>query len=253
MLQTRQSHAKSANPEFVHAARGKTEDNVKWLDKNLPDVKDWTPLVLLGGNLTASFRLRVAQSVARHDLTPSHWSHVLILGRTSIKTSTPCYEISLEPSGGFGFPPKTNAVQSGRLSQYKDPAEYPNIAVAMLPVSFKEVKKRIEEFQRQRGIFDAVELTVAWLAHVWGLGGGRVPFYDEQGMPSAAFVETVLAAAGFEITPGLESRGSCPEAIWQALRWWHQYYETDDTQPEALQGAPKGAYCVDHELPVKEA
>lgn len=249
MLQTRQSHAKSANPNFVSASLKKGEDNLDWLERHLPDNDDWTPMVLVGGKGTTAFRLRSAQSVARHDLTPSHWSHVMFLGRTSIRTTTPTLEIALDPDGGFGFPPESNAVQKGKLKQYRDPAEYPNIAVAALPVSFKEVKRGIESFQRQRGVFDAVELTVGWLAYTWGLGGGRVPFYDELGMPCAAFVETVLAAAGFEITPGLESRGSCPEAIWQALRWWHNYYQDDDTGAESLQGAPRGAFSVTHELP----
>src|SRR5689334_11539156 len=45
------------------------------------------------------------------------------------------------------------------------------------------------------------------------------------GLPSAAFVETVFARSGFELTPGLSSASSCPEAIWQSAKWWTNYYE----------------------------
>jgi len=42
------------------------------------------------------------------------------------------------------------------------------------------------------------------------------------GMPSAAMLETAYATNGFDLTPGLESRSSCPEAIWQSASWWHE-------------------------------
>jgi hypothetical protein len=32
--------------------------------------------------------------------------------------------------------------------------------------------------------------------------------------------------AGFELTPGLSSASSCPEAIWQSAKWWTYYYES---------------------------
>jgi hypothetical protein len=50
----------------------------------------------------------------------------------------------------------------------------------------------------------------------------------------------VLGAAGFDLTPGLESRASCPEAIWQAAKWWHKYYEDQKRAPLS------GAYCCGH-------
>ena len=31
-------------------------------------------------------------------------------------------------------------------------------------------------------------------------------------------------SSSFDLTPGLESRSSCPEAIWQAATWWHGFY-----------------------------
>lgn len=44
------------------------------------------------------------------------------------------------------------------------------------------------------------------------------------GTPSAAFIEALASACGYDLTPGLESRASCPEAIWQAARWWHEFH-----------------------------
>jgi hypothetical protein len=35
----------------------------------------------------------------------------------------------------------------------------------------------------------------------------------------------VYGIAGVELTPGLSSASSCPEAIWAAAKWWHQFYE----------------------------
>lgn len=86
-----------------------------------------------------------------------------------------------------------------------------------------------------------MELTV-WLAYVWGAGRAANPLLDSQGIPSAAMVELVLGGAGYDLTPGLESRASCPEAIWQAARWWHSYYE------DVAKGAHVGAWHVAHRL-----
>jgi hypothetical protein len=73
---------------------------------------------------------------------------------------------------------------------------------------------------------DAIELIVSWLSFVWGVGKTGNPLLEGIGMPSAAMIETVINAAGFELTPGLASSSSCPEAIWQSAKWWHNYYET---------------------------
>jgi hypothetical protein len=50
-------------------------------------------------------------------------------------------------------------------------------------------------------------------------------------------------SSSFDLTPGLESRSSCPEAIWQAATWWHGFY------PRTADGkAIKGAYSAAHDL-----
>ena len=55
-------------------------------------------------------------------------------------------------------------------------------------------------------------------------------------------VETVVGAAGYDLTPGLESGASCPEAIWQAARWWHQYYSEQQSDPIG------GSWTAEHRI-----
>ena len=74
------SPATSRNSEVQEIEKAEGETNMAWLGRVLTgQVKprdDDSVLVLLGGNDPLSFRLRVAQSHVRHDLSPSAWSHV---------------------------------------------------------------------------------------------------------------------------------------------------------------------------------
>lgn len=227
MISILSSQAKSPSEEFKPVSREKGEDNLGWLGRNLP-VGDVTHLVMLGGKSQMAFRLRLAQAHLRHDLVPSYWSHVLLLRPAKNIASSAVVEVSLEPEKGFGFPAPFNAVQKGKLAAYRDPARYPNIAVLGVPIAQSEVIKALDRFQKQRAVLDAVDLVVRWLAYAWGVARSSNPLMDGLGIPSAAMLETVFGAAGFDLTPGLESRSSCPEAIWQAAKWWHEYYERDN-------------------------
>jgi hypothetical protein len=91
-------------------------------------------------------------------------------------------------------------------------------------------------------VLDGVDLTLRWLAYVWGVARSGNPLLDGMGIPSAAMLEVVIGAAGFDLTPGLESRSSCPEAIWQAAKWWHEYYVDQKRSPIT------GAYFIGHKL-----
>jgi hypothetical protein len=53
--------------------------------------------------------------------------------------------------------------------------------------------------------------------------------------------------AGIELTPGLSSSASCPEAIWQAAKYWHNFYkEAAQTAHDdnAAQQVPEGKYTI---------
>ena len=242
MINIISSNATSPSSALSEVPRKDGEDNLQWVMRNLPSEAEQTNLVMVGGKDPVSFQLRVAQSHIRHDLVPSYWSHVMMLGKPSKNPgSTTVYEISLEP-GEFGFPPPENGAQKGKLNQYRDPKMYPNITILAAPVPLKEVMEALDRFKMQRAVLDAVDLIIRWLSYVWGVSRSANPLLEGQGIPSAAMLEIVFGAAGYDLTPGLESRSSCPEAIWQAAKWWHEYYKEQNRLPLT------GAYYVGHKL-----
>ncbi len=244
MISILRSNATHPNTLFKEDARPKSEDNLKWLSRHVLESEEISQIVLIGGADIASFRLRVAQSHLRHDMHPSHWSHALLLGPIAqplAKTSV--FEISLQPPGGFGFPPPLNGVQQSRIDQYRSARAYPNIALLRVAAPQAQVAEALNRFRQQRPVLDALELMLRWLAYVWGVApGGANPLYDGLGIPSAAMLEIVFGAVGIDLTPGLESRASCPEAIWQAAKWWYEFYEQEQNKSLV------GAYYVGHEL-----
>jgi hypothetical protein len=243
MINILSSNAHAASRAFNEAQRKASETNIQWLERNMPSGDNQSILVMVGGRTQTSFRLRIAQSHVRHDLLPSYWSHVVLLGKPAKNLgSTKVYEISLEPPQGFGNPTPNNGVQEGRLARYEDASEYPNVAVIAVPVTLKEILSALERFKMQRAILDAVDLMVRWLAFAWGVSRSGNPLLDGAGVPSAAMLEIAIGAAGFDLTPGLESRSSCPEAIWQAAKWWHEYYEGQNKQ------GLSGSYFTPHKL-----
>lgn len=247
MISIISSDAEAPSQSFNEVPREPGEDNLQWLGRNMPD-GDHAVCVMVGGTDPVSFRLRTAQAHARHDLMPSHWSHVMLLDKAARSVgSTVVHEISLDPPRGFGFPPPTNGVQEGRLNAYGDPEEFPNIALLDIPVGREEVMGSLSRFQKQRAVLDPVGLIVQWLAYLWGVSNSPNPLLQRLGIPSAAMLEVVIGAAGYDITPGLESRSSCPEAIWQAAKWWHDYYG------EQNRTALAGAYHVGQRLEGREA
>jgi len=226
MIGILRSTAIHPNEVFQEQVRSRGENNLMWLRRYLqqPD-EERSYIVLVGANNPTAFRLRVAQSHMRHDMLPSHWSHAMLLGALAIDDlgTTPVYEISLEPPHGFGFPPPTNGVQQGELRQYRNPRQYPNIAVLGIAAAPEQVRAALQRFQEQRPVLDALELMLRWLAYVWGAARAGNPLHDGQGVLSAVMLEMVFGAVGFDLTPGLESRASCPEVIWQTAKWWHEY------------------------------
>lgn len=245
MLNIMSSKTLAPSGSFEEVRREGRETNLDWLARNIgTDEEAAVRLLLVGGRDLSSFRLRVAQSHLRHDMTPSHWSHVALLGaRDSDIGATRLREISLDPPAGFGEPAPANHLQEAKLSRYRDRRRYPNLAVLRVPVGRETIERAITRYQGQRAVLDGGELVVLWLAYVWGAGRANNPLLDGYGIPSAAMVEVVMATAGYDLTPGLESRASCPEAIWQSAKWWHEYY--DDQQRDPL----SGAWVRDHELP----
>lgn len=266
MYAIRGSTATEQGDEFVE--RPRTGTNLEWLDGCLADLPsapdDRTLVLLLGGRSPYDFRLRVAQSHLRDDMSPSHWSHAALVEDVAdpIGGSTLC-EVSLEPRYGFGMPAATNAVQRNTLDWYDDPAVVPNIALLSIPVSPARWKEQtdtsnqvaqtslLEQLTRQRVIVDLPGLVLPWLGYVWGVGAAGNPVLDGIGVPSAVMIEALVTAAGYDLSPGLDSQAATPEAFWQTACWWHRYFQLQDREPI------RGFYCVgdrlDHAPPRQQA
>jgi hypothetical protein len=253
------SEAAEGNPHFVERVRLPDENNEAWLrrivkERKLGAGRKTSLLLLLGGTDPLSFRLRVAQSHVRNDLTPSAWSHAALADEIQEPLgSTRIFQVSLAPRTGFsrhGFAPHDNGVQEAQLSDYVDPFWFPNLAVISIPVALDRItggragqrNSTLDQVRKGRNTLDLPQMILRWLAYAWGVGVPGSPLAEGMGIPSAAMLEAAFAAADFDLTPGLESRSSCPEAIWQAARWWHEYYE------RTSRGRIAGAYTATHDL-----
>lgn len=246
------STAAKPNPALIELVREAREDNFAWIRRAVQKslggkVKGQSLLVLVGGDDPLSFRLRIAQSHVRHDLSPSAWSHVLFVeALAELLGDSHTVEISLMPHdgfGSFGYPAPTNGIQSGRLDAYQSGTLFPNIALLAVAVSPTSIKASLDQLKFQRSILDCPQLILKWLSYCWGVGVPASPLAEGYGIPSSAVLEAAFAVNNFDLTPGLESRSSCPEAIWQAANWWQEYYKKR-REGESI----RGAYSAKHEL-----
>lgn len=236
MLNILRSNAPATNPDFTEQPRTAGESNVAWLARVDPK---GVRIILLGGRDHTAFRLRVAQAHARHDMTPSHWSHCALVADGGFETAT---HVAVDPRGGLVNLIADNGVEEVRMRSFEDPIAFPNIAVLNVGDAKPEaVSEALARFRLQRSSTDCIELALAWLGFICGVGRSPNPLLDGLGIPSAVMVETIMAASGVELTPGLPNRSSCPEGIWQAARWWHAFHIQAKRG-----GALKGAWTVEH-------
>jgi hypothetical protein len=218
------------NEAFTESPREPSEDNIAWLARQLQSLDPRPCVLLVGGIDQVSFRLRVAQSRLRQDLTPSAFSHAAFMLRTHSELArSTLHEISLTPPQGFGFPTPKNGLTQGTLEQYRNAQAFPNIALVCLTApegigSNAELEDRLEQavarFPLTRAHVDCVALIVDWLAYVWGVGTTTNPLLEGKGIPSAVCAELIGEGAGSPLTSNVANRSSSPEAIWQSARWW---------------------------------
>jgi len=143
--------------------------------------------------------------------------------------------------------PRLNGIQDCNLTDYDDPQKFPNIALIQFTEAFEKILKFADLLRLQRSsVVDLVALLVKWLGYVWGVGKSENPLQNGDGLPSAVFAETVYGICGIELTPGLESTGACPESIWQAAKWWRNYYEqsSEIVTSQAQPIVPKGSFIL---------
>ena len=214
MLSMRASTATAPNRGVVEQKPKRGETNAAWLARAGIE----QGVVLLGGATVADVRVRFAQSLVRHDLTPSSWSSAGLLLGDRLLT------VPLGSVDDVSSVPAANAIRTLPLSAVDDPERYPNLAlIAFAAPGGDALAEAAADVTRQRGLIDLPGLLVAWLGWIWGVDDAN-PLVAGHGVPGAAFVEAVHAIADLELTPGLASASSCPEAIWQSAKWWGDYY-----------------------------
>lgn len=251
-LQQIRSTVTDPNPDFTALKRKPRESNLAWGERAVRQMgtgglDKWTYIALLGGADTLAYRLRIAQAHLRRDMLPSAWSEcVLIELQTDGLEGARAIHVPLHQPPTPHFSTRHNGVVSRPLADFDSARLYPNIALIGLPVAQAEIMKRVEQFKGGRSTLDALEHVLRWLAFAWGVARTPNPLHDNFGIPSACMIETVFAGAQFDLTPGLESRSSCPEAIWVAARYWYAYYQ------EFAEAAPKGRFTNAHNYPIVE-
>ncbi len=238
MISIRQSAASESNPSLRRNPASANETNRAWLKRVGAD----HGILLLGGASVAHFRVRTAQSHARADLAPSYWSLAGLLTSKDSFLSVP-----LELGRDASDISLKNGVCACSLDDYDDPRRFPNIAVFYLTEDKKTILEHAVRVSLQRSIIDLPTLMLPWLSYIWIAVKATNPLAESLGLPSAAFLETVYGIAGIDLTPGLASSTSCPEAIWQAAKWWHKFYEDESKAAVAGNAAPhvpKGDYAI---------
>jgi hypothetical protein len=222
MLPVRRSPDEEPNNAFIKDKVVPRQTNGAWIDqrrKSDPTFCTTNDVVLLGGSSIADFRVRLAQSHARHDLTPSYWSMVGVVYQDRMLTAP------LWPQTSPERVPIMNGIRSIPLSSFNNPTLWPNIAVIRFPNTQQVPIECVARLTKQRSIVDLPTLVLQWLGFVWGAGAEGNPLLKGFGLPGAVLIETAFGMAEVELTPGLATASSCPEAIYQAARWWRDYYE----------------------------
>jgi hypothetical protein len=198
-------------------------------------------IVLIGGSSLVDFRLRYAQSELRSDLSPSYWSLCGLIDERGLIRTAP---LQLDDVSTV---PVRNAVRTLAIDQFDDPELWPNVAVLSFVEQHAVVAAHADRVARRRTIVDLPPLVLDWLAYAWAVNEGINPLNTGRGMPSAAFVHAAHSLAGIELTPGLASTAACPEAIWQAVKWWHEYYSgvvEIGAASEVTPIVPRGYYAL---------
>lgn len=195
-------------------------------------------VVLLGGTSIVDFRMRVAQSELRQDLLPSFWSTcgLLIDGDVLMTARVDAISNSSARVERNGL----EAVKLDAETLYGDSMFYPNIAILQFTDDHAAIRDHVARIGQERTIVDLLTQIVAWLGYCWAVGDRGNPLMQGHGIPSATLLERAHGLANIDLSPGLPSASSCPEAIWQAARWWYKAYDG----AESSSFTPRGAYLI---------
>ena len=162
-----------AAADMARPRRGRGGGNVAWLRRarQRHGIGEKGDVVLLGGASVADFRVRVAQSHARHDMTPSYWSTVGLIADATQHASA-----SRSAAGIASVVPGNNAIASTPMSDFDDADRYPNIAVVRFPGADRGPSSTRSTRSARNGRSQTCPpLVVAWLGFVWGTPEGVEP------------------------------------------------------------------------------
>jgi hypothetical protein len=238
----RRSEVASGNPLLKEtpsdAAPQGDSANFTWLDST--GYRDG--VLLLGGTSIVDFRMRVAQSELRQDLLPSFWSTcgLLIDGEVLMTARVDAISNSSARVERNGL----EAVKLDANSRYGDSMFYPNIAILQFTDDHASIRQHVARIGQERSIVDLLAQIVAWLGYCWAVGDSGNPLMHGHGIPSATLLERAHGLASIDLSPGLPSASSCPEAIWQAARWWYKAYDSAQSSSKSETFTPRGAYLI---------
>lgn len=237
----RRSDVARENPLLKETAAPAQAGNLAWLESS--GYRDG--VLLLGGTSIVDFRMRVAQSELRQDLLPSFWSTcgLLIDGKVLMTARVDAISNSSARVERNGL----EAVTLDAGARYADPALYPNIGILQFTDDHAAIREHVARIGQERNIVDLLAQIVAWLGYCWAVGGSSNPLMHGHGIPSATLVERAHGLAGIDLSPGLPSASSCPEAIWQAARWWYEAYDAVESSSKSKKDdafTPRGAYLI---------
>ncbi len=239
----RNSRATSANSDIKDWTREyERKGNPAFFAAALAELRDAKPnggeqvfIGLVGSRDLPGVALRQAQAVLRWDMRPSLWSDAFIV--------KPADDVNASVEGAtiWGVPlhsrlpnfprPERNGVSKGTLSLYADSTLHANVAILAVNIregNEKKVLERLEDPNRDRGRYNFWDSLGVWQGYLWSFGTRPNPLRDGWPIPSSSFVEYCFEAIGLDMTPGANERNSAPEHIWNAARWWHDAYSTQD-------------------------
>ncbi|MGY2440431.1 hypothetical protein [Pseudomonas sp. SDO52101_S400] len=235
MAHAHNSSAEKPNPKFKELKRNKQENNEEWVQRAIQklglSLEKWSFIALFGADDIMAFRLRVAQSHLRNDLLPSYWSDAALI---KVDEKDPALltaiHVPLFQPENAEFATKRNGVIEQSLRHFTNAERWQNVCVIALPVAQATVLELVEHFKTSRSPVDSLDYLLRWLAFAWGAGRTSNPIHEGIGLPSATMLEVVYNNAQFDLTPGLESRASCPEYLWIMAKYWYTYYEQVGTR-----------------------
>ena len=189
---------------------------------------------LVGSRDLPGVTLRQAQALLRWDMRPSLWSHAFLLaekagGETVRDTKT--LGVSLHPRTADFPKPERNGVSDGTLRLYEDRRLDPNVglfAVKMSEDDAAKVAARAADPNLDRQRYNLWESLGVWQAYLWSFGIRPNPLREGFPIPSAAFIEYSFEGISLDLSPGASERNSAPEHIYNAAKYWHDAFKTQN-------------------------